>query len=188
MFCSICSVTLGVGGISDEVRAELALSDGAEGHVVPDDLALLAVVVDDRVQGDVRVARFDVVGHLDVGELCPADDPLLLLDRDGVPRRQVMQVFLHDHVAATDEVRIFVTDRRRLVRGQAGRILGAIDEAEQVALVEVFEAVGLVDNVGVSGETVSSAARRARNTGPCVGRGCGREGRPAWRRPCAGPR
>ncbi len=72
-------------GVADEVRPELAGADSAEGHVVAHDLALLAVVVDDRVQRDVRVGGLDVVRQLDVAELLAADDPLLLLDRAARP-------------------------------------------------------------------------------------------------------
>ena len=51
------SITSGLRGVADEVGAELADADAAEGHVEAHDLALLAVLVLDRVQGDVRVAR-----------------------------------------------------------------------------------------------------------------------------------
>ena len=67
---------------------------------------------------------------------------------------EVVQVLLHDHVAAAGEVGILVADGRRLVGRRPGRILGAVDEAEQVALVEVLEAVGLVDDVGPAGQPV----------------------------------
>jgi hypothetical protein len=56
-----------------------------------------------------------------------------------------MQVFLHDHVAAAGKCRILVADDRGLDHLLAARILGAVDEAEQVALVEVTKAVNLVD-------------------------------------------
>ena len=49
--------------------------------------------------------RLDVVGQLDVGELGAADHPLLLLDRQRVPGVEVVQVLLHDDVAAAGEVR-----------------------------------------------------------------------------------
>ena len=49
-------------------------------------------------------------------------------------------------VAAAGEVRVLVADQRgRDARPRAGRVLGAVDEAQQVALVEVLEAVHLVD-------------------------------------------
>ena len=57
----------------------------------------------DGVQGDVRVGRLDVVRHLDVGQLGAPDRPLLVLDGQGVPGVQVVQVLLHDDVAAAGE-------------------------------------------------------------------------------------
>ena len=55
-----------------------------------------------------------------------------------------MQVLLHDHVAAAGKGRVLLADEGgvdgRLVHG----ILHAIDEAQQVAIVEVLEAVHFV--------------------------------------------
>src|SRR6185369_14156375 len=52
-----------------------------------------------------------------------------------------------DDVAATAEVRVLVADGRERVGRRPGGVLRAVDEAEQVALVEVLEAVCLVDDV-----------------------------------------
>src|SRR5271154_2329691 len=60
---------LRVARVADEVGAELGVADPAERHVVAEDLTLLPVVVEDRIQRHVRVRRLDVVGHLDVVEL-----------------------------------------------------------------------------------------------------------------------
>ena len=61
-----------------------------------------------------------------------------------VPSLQVMQVFLHDHVAAAGKGRVLLADDGgvdgRLIHG----VLRAIDEADQVAIIEIVEAVHLV--------------------------------------------
>ena len=59
---------------------------------------------------------------------------------------EVVQVLLHDDVAAAGEVRILVADQGGRARRPADRVLGAVDEAHQVAVVEVLEAVDLVDD------------------------------------------
>ena len=89
-----------VASVPDEIRPELARADRAERHVEAQDLPLLPVLADDRVQRDVRVRGLDVVGQLDVAELRAADRSLLVLHRQRIPRLQVVQVLLDDHVAA----------------------------------------------------------------------------------------
>ena len=106
----------------------------------------------------VRVRRLHRVGHLDVLELAAPDDPLLLVHGQLAPRGEVVRVLLHDDVAATGELRILVADEhRRCGRGPL-RVLRAVDEAQQVALVEVLEAVRLVDDVGVTAEAIHDLA------------------------------
>ena len=68
--------------------SELALSDLAEWHVVAHDREFLAVLLDRR-QHVVRVGRLGGVFELDVRELLPPDDLLLLLDRNIVPGFEV---------------------------------------------------------------------------------------------------
>ena len=70
----------------------------------------------------VRLARRVVVVELDVVDLGAADDRLLLLGRQRRPGRQIVQVLLHDDVAAAGEVGILVADerRRRAGRGRSG--------------------------------------------------------------------
>ena len=99
-------------------------------------LRSLAVVVDDRVQRDVRVGGLTSSASSMSSSLVRPIDALLLLDRQRVPGGQVVQVLLHDHVAAAGELRVLVADQRRAA-ARPGRVLGAVDEAEQVALVEV---------------------------------------------------
>ena len=67
-----------------------------------------------------------------------------------VPRGQVVEVLLHDHVAATGELWILVADQHRRRRRRARRVLGPVDEPEQVTVVERPEAVNLIDHRGVA--------------------------------------
>ena len=105
------------------------------------------------------------VVELDVRELRAADDQLLLLGLDGVPLRQVVDVLLDEDVAAARRVGILVADDRRLDRLLADRILGAVDEAGEVAVVEVAEAVSLVDRSDGAARrlTISVASSKQRS-------------------------
>ena len=59
---------------------------------------------------------------------------------------EIVEVLLHDDVAASGERRILRCHRHRLAGAVSLGILGAVDEAEQVALIEGLEAVDLVDH------------------------------------------
>ena len=93
----------------------------------------------------VRRRRLDRVVELDIGELGSADDALLRLRGQRVPGAEVVEIFLHDHVAAAGERGVLAADDRGFGRFRAARILGSVDEAQEVAVVEVAEAVNLVD-------------------------------------------
>ena len=90
------------------------------------------------------VGRLHRVVEFDVGELVAADDLFLLGDGNVVPSRHVVQVLLHDHVAAAGERGIFLADDGRFDRLLVRGVLGPVDEAEQVPLIEVAEPVDLV--------------------------------------------
>ena len=92
------------------------------------------------------IGRLDIVGELDVVEFGAADHPLLLGDRQRLPRRHVVDVLLHVHIAAAGEIGILVADFGGADRGWAVGVLGAVDETQQVAVVEELEAVHLVDD------------------------------------------
>jgi hypothetical protein len=95
----------------------------------------------------VRLARLVVVVDLGVVELGAADDDLLLLGRQRSPGRQVVQVLLDHDVAAAGEVGVGAgADQGRPGQLGPGRVGGAVDEAEQVASVEVAKAGRLVDD------------------------------------------
>lgn len=130
--------------IADEIGAELPLSDAAERHVVADDLPFVSLRVGDGVQRDMRVRWFDVVRNFDVRQFCAADDFLLFLRGQRVPGGEVVHVLLNDHIAAAREIAVLVTDEHRVGRDVTLGVLGAVDEAEEVALVEVLETVHLV--------------------------------------------
>ena len=95
-----------------------------------------------------------LVGHLDVAELGAADGQLLLLGRERVPGREVVDVLLDDHVAAAGKRGILVADQHGFARGRALRVLGAVDEPEHVPFVERPEPVDLVDDLGVAAQPV----------------------------------
>ena len=80
------------------------------GMLCADDLQLVAVVVGDDVEREVRVGRLDRVVDLDVVELGAPDHPLLLLGRQRVPRVHVVHVLLDVHIAAAGEVGVLVAD------------------------------------------------------------------------------
>lgn len=137
---------LGGAGVADEEGAELALSQGAERHVLPHDLAFVAVLVGDGVERDMGVGRLDVVGEFHVGELRAPDDLLLLVRRQRVPRPQVVQVLLDDHITAALEGGVLFADEHGVGGRPALGVLAAVDEAEQVAVVEVLESMDFVDD------------------------------------------
>ena len=62
-----------------------------------------------------------------------------LRDPHIVPGFEVMQIFPHDAVAAAGKRRIRLADDRGIDRALVGRILHAVDETPQVALVVVLK-------------------------------------------------
>ena len=70
----------------------------------------------------------------------------------------VVHVLLHVDVAAAREVGVLVADLGGGHRQWSVRVLGAVDEAEQVAVVEELEAVHFVDDGdGASALTIRPA-------------------------------
>ena len=134
----------GRAAVADEVGAELALPNPAKRHVVADDLDLLAVF-DDRVQRIVRIGWSDRFVDLDIRQFGAADDALLRLGRQCIPSGQIVQVLLHDDVAAAGKTGVFLADHRGVDRFLARGVLGPVDKPQQVAAVEIAKAVHLVD-------------------------------------------
>ena len=56
------------------------------------------------------------------------------------------RVFLRDDIASTHEIRIFSADKRGFAGIVVFRIFRPVDEADQIAIVEIFETVHLVQN------------------------------------------
>ena len=61
-----------------------------------------------------------------------------------VPSLQVVKILLHDHVAAAGERGILLADDGGVDGRLIHRVLRPVDEADQVAIIEVSEAVHLV--------------------------------------------
>ena len=125
-----------------------------------------------------RVRGLVLVGQFEVAQLGPADRQLLLLGRQGIPRAEVVDVLLDDHVAAAGERGLLVADQDRVRGCRALRVLGAVDESEHVTLVKRAEAVHLVDDHAPARVAALSGAGRARSTGRSGEHGCGTAGRP----------
>ncbi len=105
-------------------------------------------------------SAFGGVVELDVVGLRPADDRFLLLGAEPLPRREGVQVLLHDQVAAAREGGILVADEDGVGEVGPDRVGRAVDEAEEIAVVEVAEPGDLVATVTV----VPSAASRSRSS------------------------
>jgi hypothetical protein len=77
----------------------------------------------------------DGVVQLDIGEVGPADQLLLRVDRQRIPGTQIVQVLLRDRIASTGEVQILLADQdRSAVRG-ADRIFDSIEVFESMHFV-----------------------------------------------------
>ena len=92
-----------------------------------------------------RPARFHRVIELYVGQFGAADDVLLCLGRERVPFGEIVQVLLHDDIAAADEGGVLAADQYGIDRFLTGRVFGPIHEPQEVAAVEIAKAVHLVD-------------------------------------------
>ena len=94
------------------------------------------------------LARRGVVVDLDVVDLGPAHDRLLLFGRERGPAGHVVQVLLDHDVAAARELGVGIgRDQRRVGQLRSGRVGRAVDEAQQVARVEVTKAGRVVDDL-----------------------------------------
>ena len=92
-----------------------------------------------------RVGGLLVLAHLDVVVLGAANDLLLLGDGQGVPRGHVVDVLLHELVAAAPVHGVAVTDDAEVFARRGGlRVLGAVDKTDDGAAVPVAEAVHLI--------------------------------------------
>ena len=97
-------------------------------------------------QGLVRFSWRVVVINFDIVYLRAADNLLLQGCRYAGPCIEIMEIFLDDDIAAASEVAILIADQRRGWQIGTGRIGRSIDEAEQVARIEIPEARNFIDN------------------------------------------
>jgi hypothetical protein len=95
-----------------------------------------------------RGGRFHAVRELLAVALAPADGALLLGEREARPLAQVVHVALREDVAPAREVGVLGADQRDRGARLALGVLGAVDEAGQVAAVEVPEAGHILDQRG----------------------------------------
>ena len=101
-----------------------------------------------------RFARSIVVIDFDIVYFRAADDLLLETRWNPRPRVEIVQIFLNDDIAASDEVSIFIADERRAGQIEAGRVGRAVDKAEKVARIEIAKARNFVDDGHASAKTV----------------------------------
>lgn len=135
--------------VADEVGAEDAGAGRAKGHVVAQDAVLVAGLVLDGGQRLVRLlVAVGLVVELHVVHLGAADDGLLGLGRQAAPAAHVVDVLLHHDVAAAGAGRVLVGDEHGVGYCGPDGVCGAVDEAQQVAGVEVAEALRVVDDGG----------------------------------------
>ena len=92
-----------------------------------------------------RVGGLFVLAHLDVVVLGAADDLLLLGDGQGIPCGHVVNVLLHELVAAALVHGVVVTDETEVFACRGGlRVFGAVHKTDDGAAVPVAEAVHLI--------------------------------------------
>jgi uncharacterized repeat protein (TIGR03803 family) len=74
----------------------------------------------------------------------PNGGAFLRFGGEGIPCAHIVEIFLYDDVAAGNKRRVFVADEDGIGYGGAAGILRAIDEPQEIALVEVTKAVHLI--------------------------------------------
>ena len=90
--------------------------------------------------------RLHGIVELDVRKLGAPDNALLGFGGEHVPTGHIVQVFLHDHVAAAGEESIFGAQISGIDRRLRRRVLGAIDEADEIAVVEIAKTMHFIDH------------------------------------------
>ena len=129
--------------VADEIGAELAVAGPTEGHVVAEDFDFPAVFFDDG-EGVVGGGGLDRVVEFDVGDFYAADDLFLDFGRDPIPGVEIVKILLNDDVASAGESGIFVANEDGVDGCAARGIFGAVHKAEEIAFIEVAEAVDFV--------------------------------------------
>ncbi|MNN52802.1 hypothetical protein D3C81_1675220 [compost metagenome] len=93
-----------------------------------------------------RATRLHRLVQFDIRQFGAPDNPLLGLDRQRVPGRHVVQVFLHQHIAARGKQRVFIADHREVGSLATDRVFGAIDKADDAAHIEIAKALNFIDD------------------------------------------
>ena len=89
--------------VADEIGAKFTMRGPAEGHVVAQDLDLFPVLDDGR-ERVVRRGWLDGIVQFDVGQLGAADDAFLRFGGERIPCVKIVEIFLHDDVAAAGKI------------------------------------------------------------------------------------
>src|SRR5579864_7865795 len=129
--------------VADEIGAKLTMRGPAERHVVAQDLDLFPVL-DDCGERVVCRGWLDRIVQFDIGKLGAADDAFLRFGGERIPCAQIVEILLNDDITAGSKRRAFVADEDGIGYGGAAGILRAIDEPQEIALVEVTKAVHLI--------------------------------------------
>ncbi|KAG0926691.1 hypothetical protein G6F31_018300 [Rhizopus arrhizus] len=93
-----------------------------------------------------RRGRLDVVVQFHVRQLVAANDAFLVLHGQRVPARHVVQVLLHQDVAAAGEFGVFVADHGEIDGLAPFGIFSAVDKTDDGAPVEVAKAMDFIDH------------------------------------------
>src|ERR1700693_1802061 len=129
--------------VADEISTKFTGARLAEGHVVAQNLDLFPVL-DDCGERVVCRGGLDRIVQFDIGKLGAADDAFLRFGGEGIPCVHIVEIFLYDDVTTGNKRRVFVADEHGIGYSGAAGILRAIDEPQEIALVEVTKAVHLI--------------------------------------------
>ena len=91
-----------------------------------------------------RIPFNGVYASLVLGKLGAADDAFLRFRGERIPCVKIVEIFLHDDVAAAGKRGVLFADQHGVGRGRAPGILRPVDETHEIAVVEVTEAVHFV--------------------------------------------
>ena len=91
--------------IPDKIGSELRLSRPSKRHVIPQNIVLIALGIDNGGQRFVSFSPACII-KLDIVELCPSNYTFLDCRWQGIPFSEFMQVFLHDDITAARKIRI----------------------------------------------------------------------------------
>ena len=114
-------------------------------HAMPEDFQRFAVLLD-RHPLDMGRRRLVLALEFNVVRLGPADNFLLVRDRNFFPMGKVMYVTLDGYLAAPRKLGLFLADHRHGRAAVALRIFGAIHKPDHIAAIAVPESGDLLDN------------------------------------------